>query len=295
LISLGVSSGVGWVTAKRLFFLVVLVTVTLAAIRITIPEPARLTTPLGATFRDIIAPVQSGLTWLSRQARFVVSLPVSLYGAAERNQVLEQEVERLQSEIIQLNEYKAENQRLTGLLNYKQVMVQKYDLLVASVIARDPGNWFATVTLNRGSKDGVRENMTVLTPQGLVGRVITVSSTNCEVLLITDPRSGVGAIIQETRSPGIVEGTVGSSGMARIIHIPNNAQIQEGQVVVTSGIGSIFPKGIPIGTITNISAESAGLFKRAEIRLFAGMDQLEEVLIVTRVFPESSAPPAEGG
>jgi rod shape-determining protein MreC len=286
---------VGWVTAKRLFFLVVLVTVTLAALRITIPEPARLTTPLGATFRDIIAPVQSGLTWLSRQARFVVSLPVSLYGAAERNQVLEQEVERLQSEIIQLNEYKAENQRLTGLLNYKQVMVQKYDLLVASVIARDPGNWFATVTLNRGSNDGVRENMTVLTPQGLVGRVITVSSTNCEVLLITDPRSGVGAIIQETRSPGIVEGTVGSSGMARIIHIPNNAQIQEGQVVVTSGIGSIFPKGIPIGTITNISAESAGLFKRAEIRLFAGMDQLEEVLIVTRVFPESSAPPAEGG
>ncbi|TEB07320.1 Cell shape-determining protein MreC precursor [Pelotomaculum schinkii] len=284
----------GWVTAKRLFFLVVLVAVTLAAIHVTIPEPARLT-PLGSKFRDVLAPAQSGLTWLSRQARQVVSLPVSLYGAAERSQALEQEVERLQSEIIQLNEYKAENQRLTDLLNYKQVMVQQYDLLVASVIARDPGNWFATVTLNRGSRDGVHENMTVLTPQGLVGRVITVTNANCEVLLITDPRSGVGSLIQETRTPGIVEGTVGSSGTARIIHIPNDAQVEEGQVVVTSGLGSIFPKGIPIGQIASVSIESAGLFKSADIRLFAGMNQLEEVLIVTKVYPEAGTPPAGGG
>ncbi|MDD4237617.1 MAG: rod shape-determining protein MreC [Desulfotomaculaceae bacterium] len=284
----------GWVTAKRLFFLVVLVAVTLAAMRLTIPEPDRLT-PLSSKFRDVLAPAQSGLTWLSRQARHVVTMPLSLYGAAERSQALEQEVESLQYEITQLNEYKAENQRLTGLLNYKQVMVQQYDLLVASVIARDPGNWFATVTLNRGSRDGVRENMTVLTPQGLVGRVITVSNTNCEVLLITDPRSGVGALIQETRAPGIVEGTVGSSGLARIIHIPNDAQVEEGQVVVTSGLGSIFPKGIPIGIIASVSVESAGLFKRADIRLFADMNQLEEVFIVTTVFPEAGTPPAGGG
>lgn len=284
----------GWVTAKRLFFLVILVVVTLAAMRFTVPEPARLT-PLGAKLRDVLAPAQSGLTWLSRQARHVVSLPVSLYGAAERSQALEQEVERLQSEMIQLNEYKAENQRLTDLLNYKQVMAQQYDLLAASVIARDPGNWFATVTLNRGSRDGVRENMTVLTPQGLVGRVITVTTTNCEVLLITDPRSGVGSLIQETRTPGIVEGTVGSSGTARIIHIPNDAQVEAGQVVVTSGLGSIFPKGIPIGQIASVSIESAGLFKSADIRLFAGVNQLEEVLIVTKVYPEAGTTPAEGG
>lgn len=291
---MGVKSGVGWVSAKRLFFLVVLVAVTLAAIRITIPEPDRLT-PLSSKFRDVLAPAQSGLTWLSRQARHVVSLPVSMYGAVERSKALEQEVERLQSDITRLNEYKAENERLTALLDYKQVMLQQYELLVASVIARDPGNWFATVTLNRGSRDGVRENMTVLSPKGLVGRVITVSNTNCEVLLITDPRSGVGSLIQETRTPGIVEGTVGTSGMARIIHIPNDAQVDEGQVVVTSGLGSIFPKGIPVGSIASVSVESAGLFKSADIRLFAGMNQLEEVFIVTRVYPEAGNPPAGGG
>lgn len=291
---LGVSNGVGWITAKRLFFLVVLVAVTLAAMRMTIPDPAQLT-PLGSKFRDVIAPAQSGLTWLSRQARHVVSLPVSMYGAVGRSQALEQEVQRLQSEVTQLNEYKAENQRLTELLNYKQVMVQQYDMLVASVIARDPGNWFATITLNRGSRDGIRENMTVLNPQGLVGRVVSVSGTNCEVLLITDPRSGVGSLIQETRTPGIVEGTVGSAGISRIIHIPNDTQVEEGQIVVTSGIGSIFPKGIPVGQIISVSTESAGLFKSADIRPFADMNQLEEVFIVTNVFPETAVTSPAGG
>jgi rod shape-determining protein MreC len=83
--------------------------------------------------------------------------------------------------------------------------------------------------------------------------------------------------------------------MARIIHIPNDAQVTEGQVVVTSGLGSIFPKGIPVGTIAGVSEESAGLFKRADIRPFADMNQLEEVLIVTKVYPETAIPPAKGG
>lgn len=284
----------GLINAKRLFFLIVLLTVTLAAMRYTISGQAWLT-PLGSKFRDAFAPVQSGLTWASRQVQHIVSKPVALYRAAERNKALERQVEQLQSEIVVLNECKAENQRLTELLNYKQVMAQRYDLLVASVIARDPDNWFATVTLNRGSREGVRENMAVLTHQVLVGRVINATEECCEVLLITDPRSGVGALIQEIRTPGIVEGNVGSTGTARIIHIPNDAQVAEGQVVVTSGNGSIYPKGIPIGRIVSVSDESAGLFKRADIQLFAKMYQLEEVFIVTRVHPEAAGSPTVGG
>jgi rod shape-determining protein MreC len=285
---------VGIINAKRLFFLIVLLTVTLAVMRYTIPGQTWFT-PLGSKFRDVLAPAQSGLTWASRQIQNAVSMPVALYKATERNKALERQVEQLQSEIVVLNECKAENQRLTELLNYKQVMAQRYDLLVASVIARDPDNWFATVTLNRGSREGVRENMAVLTHQGLVGRVINATEERCEVLLITDPRSGVGALIQEIRTPGIVEGNVGSTGTARIIHIPNDAQVAEGQVVVTSGNGSIYPKGLPIGRIVSVSDESAGLFKRADIQLFAKMYQLEEVFIVTRVHPEAAGSPTVGG
>lgn len=273
-----------WVTAKRLFFLAVLLAVTLGAMRVTVPERAGLT-PLENRFRDVIAPVQTAFTWLGRQVYHGFSFPAAMIGAAERSQALEQEVARLKSESIHLNEYKLENQRLAGLLEYKRVMAPSYSFLAAAVVGRDPGNWFGTIKLNRGSKDGVKENMTALTPQGLVGRVVSVSASTCEVLLITDPRSGVGSLVQDSRTPGIVEGTAVSSGMARMIHIPNNAPVEEGQVVVTSGLGSVFPKGIPVGEITGLRSEPSGLFKSADIRPFADLNRLEEVLLVTGAAP----------
>ncbi len=283
-----------WVTAKRLFFLIVLVAVTLSVMRLTVPETTRLTLLESSRFRDVLAPVQTGLTWLGRQSHFIVSFPAAMFRAAERNQTLEQEVTRLEIQLTQLNEYIMENQRLAALLNYKQVMARDYSFLTASVIARDPGNWFATVTLNRGNQDGIRENMTVLTPEGLVGRVVSVSAANCEVLLITDPRSGVGSLIQETRTPGIVEGAAGSSGMARMIHIPKNALLEEGQAVVTSGLGSVFPKGIPVGVLGSVRNEPTGLFQSAEIHPYANLNELEEVLIVTTVINGAQSPPGGG-
>ncbi len=282
-----------WVTAKRLFLLAVLVAVTLAAMRFTVPERTRLST-MESKFRDIIAPVQTGLTWVGRQGRYIISLPVSMVGAAARIQALEQEVERLESEKIQYNEYLIENQRLSALLDYKNVMAKEYNFVIASVVGRDPGNWFGTLTLNRGSREGIIENMSVLTPDGLVGRVTAVSDSTCEVLMVTDPRSGVGSLVQDTRTPGIVEGTAGTSGVARMIHIPNNASLEVGQAVVTSGQGSLFPKGIPVGRINSIQNEPSGLFLSAEIIPFANLKNLEEVMIVTFVQPEAATPGVGG-
>lgn len=273
-----------WVTARRLFLLAVLVVAALVFMRVTVPENVR-PMPLESGLRGVIAPVQSGFTWLGRQASNLFSLPVSMYVAGKRNQVLEAEVASLESQIIQLNEFKLENERLTALLDYKQVMATAYDLIAASVIGRDSGNWFGTITLNRGSNDGIKENMTVLVPEGLVGRVFFVSSTTCEVLLITDPRSGVGALIQDTRTTGIVEGTIASSGIIRMIHIPNSDPVEAGQVVITSGSGSIFPKNISIGKITDIRKEPSGLFNSADIKPFVDLSRLEEVLIIINTYP----------
>lgn len=282
-----------WATAKRLFLLAVLVAVTLAAMRCTVPERTGLTSP-GSKFRDVLAPVQSGLTWLGRQGRYIISLPVSAVGAAARSQALEQEVKRLESEKIQFNEYLIENQRLAALLDYKSLMAGNYNFVIASVIGRDPGNWFGTITLNRGSDEGIKENMSVLTTEGLVGRVIAVSASTCEVLLITDPRSGVGSLVQDTRAPGIVEGVAGAAGIARMIHIPNNALVEAGQAVVTSGQGSLFPKGIPVGRINNVQNEPSGLFLSAELSPFADLYNLEEVMIVTFVHPGTNGLNAGG-
>lgn len=272
-----------WVTARKFFLLAVLVAAALIAMRVTALERTRLTS-LESMFRDAIAPVQISFTWLGKQANHLVSFPSSMIRAGERNQALEEEVARLRSQVIQLNEYVQENKRLSSLLQYKQVMANDYNMLAASVVGRDPDNWFGMITLNRGASDGVQENMTVLTPEGLVGRVVSVSRTTCDVLLITDPRSGVGALIQAHRTSGIIEGTSTSAGMARMIHIPNNAPVEVGQAVITSGLGSVFPKNIPVGEIVKIESEPSGLFNRADIRPFADLSRLEEVLIVIDVY-----------
>ncbi len=269
-----------WNKAKKLFLLALILVASLSAMRVTAPNQMR-SEFLLYKFKDVLAPVQLGLNWLGRQASYLISLPVHAVGAAERNRQLEEELSRLKGEIIQLNEYKKECERLAALLNYKQAAAGQYSLMAASVVARDPNNWFGTVTLNRGAGDGVRENMTVLVPEGLVGRVVSVSSSTCEVLLISDPRSGVSATVQETRTPGILEGITGGGGKTRMIHIANDAPVETGQAVVTSGLGSVFPKGLPVGAVESVQNEPSGMFKTAVVRPFAPLNRLEEVFIVT--------------
>jgi len=271
-----------WNKAKKLFLLALILIASLAAMRVTAPHQMR-SEFLLYKFKDVLAPVQLGLNWLGRQVSYLISLPVHAIGAAERNRQLEEELSRLKGEVIQLNEYKKECERLAVLLNYRQARAGQYSLMAASVVARDPGNWFGTVTLNRGAGDGVRENMTVLVPEGLVGRVVSVSSSTCEVLLISDPRSGVSATVQETRTPGILEGITGGGGKTRMIHIANDAPVEAGQTVVTSGLGSVFPKGLPVGTVESVQNEPTGMFKIAVVRPFAPLSKLEEVFIVTGV------------
>lgn len=257
----------------------VLVLAALVVMRLTPPETIRFTVP-DAVFRNVLAPVQYGFTWIGAQTSHILTWPVTIFKAGMYNQSLEEEVANLKSQVIQLDELRQENERLNNLLDFKQMMASSHDMIAAKVIARDPGNWFGNITLNRGARDLIQENMAVMTPDGLVGRVISVSSNTCQVLLITDPRSGVGALIQETRTSGIVEGTTVNSGMTTMIHIPNSVDIEAGQVVITSGFGSIFPKNLPIGSIIGIYSEPSGLFNSADVQPFADLSRLEEVLII---------------
>ena len=268
-----------WVTARRMALIVALVLAALVLMRLTPPENFRLDLP-GAVVRDVLAPAQTGFSWLGERANYLLTWPATIFKAGMYNQSLEEEVAALKSQVIQLDELRQENERLTALLDFKQTMAVSYEMIAAKVISRDPGNWFGNITLNRGAHDQIAENMAVMTTDGLVGRVISVSNNTCQVLLITDPRSGVGALIQETRTSGIVEGTTVTSGMTTLIHIPNSVEVEAGQVVITSGFGSIYPKNLPIGSIVSIYSEPSGLFNSAEVQPFADLSRLEEVLII---------------
>lgn len=202
---------------------------------------------------------------------------VDLRGVQEENKGLQRETAMLKRRIDQLEEQALETQRLQALLAMRQA--SRAEFLAARVVGKDATNWFKTILLDRGSLEGVRRNQPVLAPDGLVGRVVEVTPTSAKVQLLTDPVNAVGGLIQRTRVTGIVSGNLGAG--ARVRYLPLMADVVVGDQVVTSGMGGVFPKGIPIGRITAVQRRSGALFQEASLQPAVDLSRLEEVLILT--------------
>jgi rod shape-determining protein MreC len=209
---------------------------------------------------------------------------VDLRDMQMENRRLRQEVGTLSRRIEQLEEQALETQRLQRLLALRQV--PQAESLTARVEGKDATNWFKTILVDRGSLDGVRRNQPVVAPDGLVGRVVEVTPASAKVQLLTDPVSAAGGLIQRTRVTGIVSGNLGEG--TRVRYLPLMADVAVGDLVVTSGMGGVFPKGIPIGRITSVERRSGALFQEASLQPAVDLSRLEEVLILT------SPPPGEG-
>ena len=193
---------------KKFLFMGVLIVVILTGLHYSAGAIDRFT-PLGAAVRDVMAPVQRVLMLVGREIYDFASAPARLIGLSERNQILEQRNRELESQLLQFKEFEEENYRLKNMLEFKTGMDPQLDTEVAAVTGRDHGNWFGSIMINKGANKGIRRDMAVITPAGLVGKVFRVSRHTAEVLLITDPRSGVGSLVQETRAHGILEGVPG--------------------------------------------------------------------------------------
>jgi rod shape-determining protein MreC len=200
----------------------------------------------------------------------------------ERNAELEEALARSQAELVELREIASDTQRLADLLNYTST-AQGQETVTAEVIGYDPNALTRTIILNRGSRDGIAIGMPVTTQAGLVGRVIDVTADASSVLLITDPNSSINARLQTTRAQGSVIGLL--SGNLRMDFIPLEAEVQDGDIVITSGLGGNFPPDIPIGQVSSSSREAFALNQTAEIRSLVDFDRLEIVLIVTSFQP----------
>jgi len=213
---------------------------------------------------------------------------VDLRGLREENKRLQREAATLKGRLDHLEEQALETQRLERLLGMRQA--SQAEFLTARVVGKDATNWFKTILLDRGSLEGVRRNQPALAPDGLVGRVVEVTPTSARVQLLTDPVSAVGGLIQRTRVTGIVSGNLGAG--TRVRYLPLMANVVVGDEVVTSGMGGVFPKGIPIGRITAVERRSGALFQEATLQPAVDMSRLEEVLILTasetRPGPEAS-------
>ncbi|MGE0644327.1 MAG: rod shape-determining protein MreC [Nitrospira sp.] len=201
---------------------------------------------------------------------------VALQGVEEDNRQLRRELDLLKEHNGQLRESAAATQRLAALLEFKQLALPT--LVAAQVIGRDTGNWYKTIILNKGTSDGLDSDQGVITPAGVVGRIVKTTSSTAVVLLLTDPNNAIAGLIQRTRDEGIVEGT--THGTAQLKYIPLLSDAKAGDRVVTSGLVGGFPRGLALGTITRINKEDEALFQSAELVPEVDPNHVEEVLVI---------------
>jgi len=209
---------------------------------------------------------------------------VALQNVEEENHRLRQEIDWLRGQNSQLREAAAATQRLSALLQFKEQALPT--MIAAQVIGRDSSNRYKSVILNKGDSDGIQKDMGVITPSGVVGRVVKTTGATSVVLLVTDPNNAIAGLIQRTRDEGIVEGT--PQGRAKLKYIPMLSAVKEGDHVVTSGLVGGFPRGIAVGTITGIEREEGALFQTADLSPDVDVNHVEEVLIIQAPQGQSS-------
>lgn len=207
-----------------------------------------------------------------------------LVNVRRENLQLMKTVNTLKMENSRYHELLSTQERLEALLQFKKNTDRP--VLAAQVIGLDPTGWFKSVIINKGKEDGLALDMPVVNAAGIVGRIVSLSSNFAKVLLIIDQNSAVDCLVQRSRDRGIVKGL--STEICKMDYVLKSGDVAVGDIVVTSGLGGIFPKGIPVGEVLNVEDISGELFKNIEIRPAVDFSKLEEVLVVLQE-GESSA------
>jgi len=236
----------------------------------------------GARAADALAllttPIQAGVAKAHRAAFDAWDTYLDWKNVRAENRRLREEIRRLRVEGLRVRETDDENRRLRRLL----ALQERLPLTTVSgeIIARDWGGWIRALTVNRGRGDKIGRLTAVISPDGLVGRVVEVRPGASIVQVLTDPASTIGAHVVRTRTPGIVEGE--PSGALRFKYMARDgAQIEVGDVLVTSGQGGLFPRGIPVGRVRSIDDRGAALFHYAVLEPAVNFSRIDDVLLIT--------------
>ncbi len=206
------------------------------------------------------------------QIQYIVEWPK----LRQENQALDFELKNLKAELATFKDMKRENARLETLLKLKENVHQK--ARAARVIGRDPSHWSQFIVINKGFRDGVNKNTVLVHPDGLVGKVVAAGGHSARAILLIDDQSRASAMNERTRDVGLVEG-VGSFTL-KMTYLDRQSDIQIGDIIVSSGLGGIYPKGIPIGKVELVGGEKNSPTLYAVVKPFAPFSKLEEVLCV---------------
>jgi len=196
----------------------------------------------------------------------------------QENKVLKKEIDVLKKDLVDYAELEDENQRLKDIVSFKKSLPQK--MVPARVVGRDLASWRRSIVIDKGEKDGLKEDFAVVSSYGLVGRIIEVGESASRVMLLTDMDFKISAIIQHGREEGIVEGV--GEAYCWMKYVEREGFVQNNDIVISSGLGGVFPKGIIIGGISSVSVGEDMLFKRIKIVPAVKFSKLEEVLVIIK-------------
>jgi rod shape-determining protein MreC len=225
---------------------------------------------LSGFFERIISWPFDAVASLDRRYLFLVE-------TQRENRRLTEENERLRLENGMMNELLLENGRLRDALGFKRL--QPHETVTAEVIGRDPSPSSSTVTINKGSDDGIAKNMPVVTEAGVAGRVLAVLRNTSKVVLITDPDSTLAVRVQRNREEGLLEGKQVACALKYVSYY---ADIQKGDLLVTSGLDGIYPKGLPVARVISVSKSETSTFQTVIAEPCVGFSRLEEALVLTK-------------
>lgn len=201
---------------------------------------------------------------------------VALVHVEKENRQLREALDRLNRETDTCREKALAYERMRDLLAFKEVLGRS--TVAAQVVGWDPTGWFQSIVIDKGSLSGIDIDMPVVNARGLVGRTVSVSQDHAKVLLVVDQNSAVDSLIQRSRSRGIVKGV--SPTACRVEYVAQSSDVRPGDVVITSGLGGVFPKGLAVGEITRVEQASDDFFQDVEMRPFVDFSKLEEVLVI---------------
>ncbi len=227
--------------------------------------------------RDITYPVQEAMYNLSWQFHSFLTPLFFGQGLVDENRLLREQVQELTGELNMYTEMEKENERLRELLLLDS---QDFDTIGARVIGRNISEWRKTILINKGSSHGLSNDMAVVVANGLVGKIVSTSLYTSEVMLLIDDLSAAGGLIQRSRDLIICEGSFDMDMGLKFKGIDRDTDVVEGDIVVSSGLGEIYPKGIVIGTVESVIKDEYGVSVSGQINTAVDFRRLEEVLVV---------------
>lgn len=231
---------------------------------------------VGRLLLAFVAPFQDMTSRAVRASQRVWEDYFRLVGVAQENERLKRELEAAAERGHRQWEIELENERLRDLLGFKQTLAQP--AAAARIVAKDPSSWFNTVIINKGAADGLSKGLPAVTSRGIAGQIVEVSLHQAKLMLIIDPNSAVDALIQRNRVRGIVKGTFQEE--CTLAFVMPEDDVRPGDSVISSGFDGIFPKGLPVGSVSAVSGQGADFFKEVRVRPAVDFDKLEEVLII---------------